>query len=78
MVAVAAAGGHPLAPLVVGEDGSGDDQKGDNGEQDLHHRFQVQVSGFGAALRSQFIVYAERGREGPANPYEILTPGTGC
>lgn len=33
---VAAPVGHPLAPFVVGQEGCGDDQDGQNGEENLH------------------------------------------
>ncbi len=30
------AGGHPLAPFVVGEDGAGEDEDDEGAEEDLH------------------------------------------
>jgi len=31
-----AAGGDPLLPFVIGVEGGGDDEEGDDGEKDLH------------------------------------------
>lgn len=39
--AVATAGCHPLAPFVVGEEGGGDDEEGENAEEDLHSVFRI-------------------------------------
>jgi len=41
LLAVAAAGGHPLAPLVIGEDGDGDHEDGENTEENLHVTFRI-------------------------------------
>lgn len=37
-MAVAAALGHPFAPFVVSQDGTGKDRKNDNDENNLHGR----------------------------------------
>jgi hypothetical protein len=36
LLAIPAAGGHPLAPLVVGEDGTGDEENDDDAEEKFH------------------------------------------
>ena len=38
---VAAAGGDPLAPFVVGEEGRGDDENGENAEENFHSVFRI-------------------------------------
>ncbi len=40
-MAVAAAGGNPLAPFVVGEEGGGDEEDGEDAEEDLHGVFRI-------------------------------------
>jgi len=38
---VAAAGGDPLTPFVVGEKGRGDDENGENAEEDFHSVYRI-------------------------------------
>ena len=38
LLPVAAAGGHPAMPFVVGEDGEGDEDEGENAEENFHKR----------------------------------------
>jgi hypothetical protein len=47
LLAVAAAGGDPLTPFVVGEEGGGNDQQGENAEENLHDLFRIAWHGRG-------------------------------
>ena len=40
-MAVAAAGGDPAAPFVVGDEGGGDKEDGEDAEEDLHGLFRI-------------------------------------
>ncbi len=33
--------GHPLTPFVVGDEGNGDDEDGENAEENLHDAFRI-------------------------------------
>jgi hypothetical protein len=41
LLAVAAAVGHPLTPFVVGKEGGGDNEDGENAEEDFHGAFRI-------------------------------------
>ena len=38
---VALAGGHPLAPFVVGQEGAEEDDDGEDGEEPFHGDFRI-------------------------------------
>lgn len=70
LLAVAAAGGHPAAPFVVGNEGRDDQNDGENSEKDLHGFFRIaQTHGFRKSDLSSFATqYASQGREIEAAP----------
>jgi hypothetical protein len=47
LLAVATAGGHPATPFVVGEDGEGDEDEGENAEEDFHRKAGNREQGTG-------------------------------
>jgi hypothetical protein len=51
----ATAGGHPLTPFVIGDQGSGDEDDGENAEKNLHGVFRIaRVGGLGLVLSMAF------------------------
>ena len=47
LLSVAFAGGNPLAPLVIGEEGSGNDEGDDEEEEEFHGVISIAQEGAG-------------------------------
>jgi hypothetical protein len=47
LLTVATAGGHPATPFVVGEDGEGDEDEGEEAEEDFHKKAGIRGQGTG-------------------------------
>jgi hypothetical protein len=47
LLAVSAAGSHPLAPFVVGDKGGSDDEDSEDAEKNLHSVFRIARVGQG-------------------------------
>jgi hypothetical protein len=76
-LAVTAAGGHPLAPFVVGQDGGGDHDEDDDAEENFHGAFRIaRVGRAGSrivALEKGNAQAAEIGEDGAEDRLTALT-----
>jgi len=55
LLAIAFAGGDPLTPFVIGEEGAGDDDSDNDGEKDFHGVLRIARTGRGRIGRAEAI-----------------------